>query len=213
MVGALEPRRHYRVQTSNRVLAGLLVDLPDAAIVLDDQGVLRWGNHAAERLFGRVLDESVGLSALDLVHPDDLEMVLRSFASVQRKEVGTLIEVRARAANRWRLLEVIGAPVDWFGEPAVLFSLRDLTERRRFEVADNREARFRSLVQNSAAVTILVSPTGRVDSVSAALSRMLGHDPSWSSGGRSPSWLSRPIAPPLRPPSLERGGEHPPPAR
>lgn len=153
------------------------MDLPDAAIVLDDQGVLRWGNHAAERLLGRVLDESVGLSALDLVHPDDLEMVLRSFASVQRKEVGTLIEVRARAANRWRLLEVIGAPVDWFGEPAVLFSLRDLTERRRFEVAHNREARFRSLVQNSAAVTILVSPTGRVDSVSAALSRMLGHDP------------------------------------
>ena len=176
MVGALEPRQ-YRAQVSNRLLAGLLRDFPDAAIVLDGQGLLRWGNHAAERLFGRLLDESVGLSALELVHPDDLELVLRSFASVQRKVVGTLIEVRARVSSRWRLLEVIGAPVDWFGEPAVLFSLRDLTDRRRFEVAHNQEARFRSLVQNAAAVTILVSPTGRVDSVSGALSRVLGHDP------------------------------------
>ena len=177
MAEALEPRRHYRAPLSNRVLAGLLRELPDAAIVLDGQGTLRWGNNAAERLFDRMLDDSVGLSALDLVHPDDLELVLRSFASVQRKEVGTLIEVRARVAKRWRLLEVIGAPVDWLGEPAVLFSMRDLTARRRFEVAHNEEARFRSLVQNAAAVTILVSPTGRVDSVSGALSRRLGHDP------------------------------------
>jgi len=162
---------------SDRLLAELLGELPDAVIVLDAQGCVQWGNHAAERLFGRVLDESLGMSALELVHPDDLELVLRSFTSVQRKEVGTLIEVRARVARRWRLFEVIGAPVDWLGEPAVLFSLRDLTERRRFEVAHNEEARFRSLVQNAATVTILVSPIGRVDSVSGALSRVLGHDP------------------------------------
>ena len=60
---------------------------------------------------------------------------------------------------------------------AVLFSLRDLTERRRFEVARNEEARLRSLVQNAATVTFLISPTGLVDSVSGALDRVLGHDP------------------------------------
>jgi PAS domain S-box-containing protein len=128
-------------------------------------------------LFGRLLDESIGLPALELVHPDDLELVLRSLVSIQGKEVGTLIEVRAKAVTGWRLFEVLGAPVDWFGEPAVLFSLRDLTERRRFEVARSEEARFRSLVHNAAAMTILVSPAGLVDSVSGALSRMLGHDP------------------------------------
>ena len=161
----------------NGTLAELLGDLPDAVLVLDTQGRVQWGNHAAERLFDRTLHESVGLSGLELVHPDDLELVLRSLASVQRKEIGTLIEVRAKAATGWRLLEVIGAAVTWFGEPAALFNLRDLTERRRFEVARGEEARFRSLVQNSAAVTILVSATGLVDSVSGALSRMLGHDP------------------------------------
>jgi PAS domain S-box-containing protein len=164
-------------ESLDSTLAGLLGDLPDAVLVLNTQARVQWGNHAAERLFGRTLDESIGLSGLELVHPDDLELVLRSLASVQRKEIGTLIEVRAKAAAGWRLLEVIGAPVNWFGEPAVLFNLRDLTERRRFEVARGGEARFRSLVQNSAAVTILVAPTGLVDSVSGALSRVLGHDP------------------------------------
>jgi PAS domain S-box-containing protein len=162
------------IESQNEPLAWLL---PDAVIVLDPQGLLQWGNRAAERMFDRSLQDSIGLPALDLVHPEDLELVLRSLASVQGKETGTLIEVRAKTDTGWRLLEVIGAPITWFGGQAVLFSLRDLTERRRFEVARNEEARLRSLVQNAAAVTILVSPTGMVDSVSGALSRVLGYDP------------------------------------
>jgi PAS domain S-box-containing protein len=162
------------LESQNEMLAWLL---PDAVIILDPQGILQWGNRAAERLFGRSLQDSIGLPALDLVHPDDLELVLRSLTSVQGKETGTLIEVRAKTDTGWRLLEVIGAPITWFDGQAVLFSLRDLTERRRFEVARNEEARLRSLLQNAAAVTILVSPTGLVDSVSGALSRLLGHDP------------------------------------
>jgi PAS domain S-box-containing protein len=166
-----------RTEPADAGLGGLLAEIPDVVIVLDTEGRLQWGNHAAERLFGRLLQESIGLPALELVHPDDLELVLRSLASVQGKEVGTLIEVRARAVTGWRLLEVLGAPVDWHGTPAVLFSLRDLTERRRFEVARSEEARFRSLVHNAATVTVLVSPTGLVEAISGALSRLLGHDP------------------------------------
>jgi len=158
-------------------LAELLAELPDAVIVLDPLGQVKWGNHAAERLFTRSLEESIGLSGLDLVHPDDLELVLRSLASVQGKEVGTLIEVRVKTGTGWRLVEVIGAPVTWRGGAVVLFSLRDLTERRRFEVARNEEARLRTMVQNSAAVIILVSAAGLVQAASGALGRLLGHDP------------------------------------
>jgi diguanylate cyclase (GGDEF)-like protein/PAS domain S-box-containing protein len=97
--------------------------------------------------------------------------------SIQEKEVGSAIEVRVRASVGWRLVEVVGAPVPWFDEGAVLLCLRDVTDRRRFELAHGEEARFRSIVQNSAAVTMLVSPQGRVESVSGALTRLLGHDP------------------------------------
>jgi PAS domain S-box-containing protein len=158
-------------------LAELLAELPDAVIVLDPLGQVKWGNPAAERLFTRSIEESIGISGIDLVHPDDLELVLRSLASVQGKEVGTLIEVRVKTGTGWRLVEVIGAPVTWRGEAVVLFSLRDLTERRRFEVARNEEARLRTMVQNSAAVIILVSAAGLVQAASGALGRLLGHDP------------------------------------
>jgi diguanylate cyclase (GGDEF)-like protein/PAS domain S-box-containing protein len=96
---------------------------------------------------------------------------------VQDKEVGNPLEIRVLIDSSWRLVELIGAPVGWFQEGAVLFSIRDLTERRRFEVARDDVARFRSLVHNATTIMMLVSPTGIIDSVSGALTRILGHDP------------------------------------
>ena len=59
----------------------------------------------------------------------------------------------------------------------MLLAIRDLTERRRFELVRDQEAGFRSLVQNAAAVTMLVSPDGLIESASGSLTRLLGHDP------------------------------------
>ncbi len=161
----------------------LLTELPDCVLVLNGSGQVQWGNKAAERLFGRSLRDSIGFPALELVHPDDLELVLRSLESVQRKVIGTLIEVRARTPSGWRLLEVVGTPLGSSNESrAVLFCMRDLTERRRFEVARNKDATFRTVVQNSPDMTILLAQSGVVDSVSGALSRILGHDPEMIEG-------------------------------
>ena len=44
-------------------------------------------------------------------------------------------------------------------------------------MARDEVARFRSLVHNAAVITMLVSSSGHIDSVSAALTRMLGYDP------------------------------------
>ena len=159
------------------VLARLLGELPDAVIVVDAQGCLKWANRTALSLFGQSLADSIGTSVIDFVHPDDLELALRSLSSVQGKEVGAPIEIRCRATTGWRLMELVGAPVGWLHHGAILLSLRDLTQRRRFELVHDHDARLRSLVQNSAAVTMLVSPDGCIQSVSGAVTRLLGHDP------------------------------------
>ena len=54
--------------------------------------------------------------------------------------------------------------MSWDGKPAILLCLRDLTERRRFELAQGHEARFRSLVHNAGSVIMLVSPEGIIES-------------------------------------------------
>ena len=88
--------------SDERALARLLDDVPDAVIVVNSQGLLQWANRTAESLLGRTIADSIGVSGVDLVHPDDLELALRSLASVQKKNVGMPIEIRLRTAGGWR---------------------------------------------------------------------------------------------------------------
>ena len=152
--------------------------LPDAVVVMSQLGEFRWGNTAAEELFGLELTEVVGRSVLDFVHPDDIQIAALAVSSVQQKEVGSLLEVRVRARGSWRLVEVRGCT---FGDD-ILLAIRDITERRRWEVAGDEVARFRSLVQNGASVTLLLNRDGRVVASSAVLTRLLGHDQEYVEG-------------------------------
>lgn len=158
-------------------MARLLNEFPEIIIVANAHGELIWSNERAEKLFGRTLNETIGMSVIEFVHPDDLEIVLRSFETVQGKEIGNPLEIRVLVASEWRLLEIIGVPVGWYEPGAILFSLRDLTDRRRFEVSRDDVARFRSLVHNATAIMLFLSPEGLIRSASGALTRQLGHDP------------------------------------
>jgi diguanylate cyclase (GGDEF)-like protein/PAS domain S-box-containing protein len=165
------------VSVDESLLARLLTEQPDAAVVVDGEGRVLWVNRAATENIGRPFEEAVGASGLDFVHPEDLELVLRSLATIHEKDVGLPIEVRLRTATGWRLMEMVGAPMPWFAEQAVHLTLRDLTDRRHFELAHDDDARLRSLVENSASVTALISPDGHVSTVSGVVTRVLGHDP------------------------------------
>ena len=165
------------VTNAEMQLGRLLAEFPDLVVVVDSDANVIWANSLAERQFGLSLDDSIGESALNFVHPDDLELAARSLATIRGKHIGNAIEVRLRTPSGWRLFELIGTPVNWFQEGALLFCIRDLTERRRFEVARDEIAMFRMLVHNAATITMLVSPSGHINSASGALTRMLGHDP------------------------------------
>jgi diguanylate cyclase (GGDEF)-like protein/PAS domain S-box-containing protein len=155
----------------------LLEELPDPTMILGADFNLLWANHRAEEVFQVRLVDALGLSVVERIHPDDLEMAFRSFESVQERVVGLPIEIRALCGEEWRLFEVVGRTVNWFSSGSVLFTFRDLTDRRRFEVSRDDDARFRSLVHYSNAIVFLVSASGRVDSVSGAVTRNLGLDP------------------------------------
>ena len=60
-----------------------------------------------------------------------------------------------------RLVELVGAPLHGEPDGMIVLSVRDLTERRRWEVAGDQVARFQSLMHNAATVTMLsFSKTG-----------------------------------------------------
>ncbi|HEX4490190.1 MAG TPA: EAL domain-containing protein [Acidimicrobiia bacterium] len=159
-------------------LADIAGALPDAVLVIGADARIRWANRAAERIFGLPLDEAIGANGLDFIHPEDLQLAALAIASVQQKEVGSLLELRVRSGDGWRLVEMIGAPLG----DELLLSVRDVTERRRWEVAGDEVARFRSLMQNSASLTMLLTGDGVVTASSGALTRQLGHDQEWLEG-------------------------------
>ena len=156
-------------------LAAVAQALPDAVLVIDSDANVRWANTAAERLFGIPTEEAIGQNGLAFIHPDDIQLAALALTSVQGKEVGSLLELRIRSWDGWRLVELIGAPL---GDSIVL-SARDLTERRRWEVAGDEVERSRSLMQNAASVTMLLTENGIVESSSGGLTRILGLDQEW----------------------------------
>jgi diguanylate cyclase (GGDEF)-like protein/PAS domain S-box-containing protein len=161
----------------SRGLLDVAVWLPDAVVVVDASARLIWANDAAERLFGVDSARLAGTDGLEFLHPDDKEVAAVALMSIRGKAVGTPIELRVRVPGGWKLVEVIGANL--LDRPAVnglVLCMRDLTERRRWEIASDEVGKFRAIVHNAASVIMLLDGAGRVVSVSAAITRMLGHD-------------------------------------
>jgi PAS domain-containing protein len=153
-------------------LAEVAAALPDPVLLMSATGDLAWGNLAAERLFGVALADGIGRNMLEFMHPDDAEMALVSAVAMQRKEIGTLLALRIRGFDGWRLVEVRGASF----HDDILVTLRDITDRRRWEVVSNDSALFQAVLQNSTSITMVLEADGAIRSMSAVVTRLLGHD-------------------------------------
>ena len=164
--------------------AALVHDIPDALVVVDAAINLKFVNDAGVTLLGWTPAEWVGRSLLDLVHPDDVPIVVSSASTVVGKSAGSPVEFRVRAADgSWRRVEIVGR--DALGHPGVdglVVMVRDITQRRMWEVAAGDTEIFQQLVQHTSSITLLLDREGRVGSLNAAFTRLLGHDPSHAIG-------------------------------
>ena len=158
----------------------LLDGLPDVVLVVDTEGCLRWVNEAAERQLRWRRTEWTGRSVLDIVHPDDLASALASIGTIQGKDVGTPIEVRvADADGGWHWMEIVGSNQLANDQIAgIVLVVRDITQRRMWEVAGADVARFQQVIQHAPSITLLLDGDGVVTSVNGAFTRLLGFDPS-----------------------------------
>jgi PAS domain-containing protein len=101
------------LQIQEKRFRDLVTFNPDAQIVLDDAGRILFCNPAAERILSLDGKESIGsVFALDM--RGEREFCLKSAG------IRTWVEIRH-------------TDVTWEGRPAILFSLRDITERKQME--------------------------------------------------------------------------------
>lgn len=154
----------------------LLSALPDPVVVVSPEGRLVWGNDVAEALFGWTKAELVGADVTRLVHPDDLTTAMVSLESVQDKSTGTLIEIRIRDhSGQFRRVEIRGRSARFAGSDAVVLGMRDLTDRRRWEVAAGDESAASAVLEALPSIALVLTPEGHIDSANRAFTRLLGH--------------------------------------
>jgi len=128
--------------------SAILAALTDTLIVMDEMGRMLWVTSDSGELLGHDRDYWVGHSALDLVHPDDLPVVVRliqeAFTSAGRRR--RFASLRIGSTGRWFPVDVLGFNrLDFEGSPALIISIRDTA--RELQVAQARQRAERTIAE------------------------------------------------------------------
>ena len=124
-------------------------------------------------------DEIVGRNGLELIHPDDREIVRARMESIvgtsQASPPRSLRFIGADGSTRWA--ETSGIAVGYEGAPAVTVIARDLTERRRAEEALRRsDERFARIFHiNPAAISMTRAADRRFVEVNESFTELTGY--------------------------------------
>lgn len=111
-----------------------LLETAPVGIGIHQDGKVVMVNPAGARLLG--YDEPaelIGLSVLDIVHPDDRPLALKRIREVlEHGKAGEPVEERfRRRGGSYLPIEVVNAPFVWKGRPAVLVVVRDLSVEKK----------------------------------------------------------------------------------
>jgi diguanylate cyclase (GGDEF)-like protein/PAS domain S-box-containing protein len=176
-----------QLRESEELFRAIVQNSTDAITLIDVDGTVRYGSSLGEKVLGYPEGFASGLDALELVHPDDQEMIAEVMAKafVEPGIHGPVVVRVQHADGSWRFLESLGNNL--LDNPAVhgiVVAARDVTERVATEEALRQSnTRFRALVQNLSDVITIVGPEGRLIYSSPAAERMFGFqedDESWT---------------------------------
>ena len=179
-------RAEAALKESEERFRSLVQNATEITTILGPDGTIYYESPAIERTLGYHPEELVGESAWDYIHPDDLEVILASWAEALGGGGATVRrEFRFRHKDgSWRWLEGTGR--DLRGDPgvqAVMVTSRDITERKEAQEAlKESEAKYRTLVEQIPAVTYIEAlDEGELDwnmlYVSPQVEQLLGYTP------------------------------------
>ena len=176
---AIERKRAEEALRESETKFRALTESTASAIMISRGDKFLYVNVAAEAILGYQRGELEGKNFYDFVHPDFRQVVReRREARLRGAPTPTRYEVKVVAKDgKERWVDLTATVIDFEGEPAVLGTAFDITERMRAEEAVRRsEANYRSLVDNSPFGIYRATREGQFLAVNPALVQMLGHD-------------------------------------
>ncbi len=138
----------------------LLVENANEAIVVTQEGRVKFANPRAIELTGYSIDELTSRPFAELIYPDDRETVIKRYLTVLRGEelvppYHTYRIIGKGGDIRWA--ETTATRVIWEDKPASLTFLTDITERKQAEEAlRGSEEKYRLLVENTSEAIIVL---------------------------------------------------------
>jgi PAS domain S-box/PAS domain S-box/PAS domain S-box len=112
-----------------------LVDGASEAILVAQDGMLKFVNHKTAKLTGRSELELMAKPFPEFIYPDDRKMVVDNYVKrIKGEPIPSIYEFRLLTVGgtaKW--VEINADMIDWKGKPATLNFLTDITERKKEE--------------------------------------------------------------------------------
>ncbi len=175
--GALQRVRvEEELRHSQRRFHELFQNSSEAIFVEDLQGNVLAANRSASELHGMTSEQLIGKNAIeDLVPPAQRESARAEFHKFATGQISWIESESLRADGRVVPVEIRVVRVEYDGQPALLFHVRDVTERRTAESAlRSSENLFRSVWENSVDGMRLTDESGNIVAANDAFGRLVG---------------------------------------
>ncbi len=169
-----------QLKRTERRFEVLVRNVSDVIWTMDADGIIKDMSHSVRPALGRAADSFVGLDAMELLHPDEVEKVLTAARGTGPGESTAPIEHRIRNGD--------GAWVDFetkatnlLDDPHVgawVLTSREISERKRAERELRvSEEQYRLLAQNATDLISRADSTGTWIYVSPSSRTLLGYEP------------------------------------
>ena len=188
--GRLASLVSFRDITEQKLMEEKLREAEDRQIQLWDNSselmaVTRdWKIILVNRRFEEVLltprQALIGLSILDIAHPDDRQALAERYQGILNgvcpSPLGILRGIDGHGRTWWG--EFREVPIMWKGEPAIMSLIQDVTERRRAEEAlQESERRYRLVTDNVKDMIWTMDKDLRFTYISPSAKWLLGYTP------------------------------------
>lgn len=157
----------------------LVVENANEAIVIIQDGYIRFVNAKATKIMGYSKDELTSRPFTEFIHPDDrdetMERYLRRLRGDSVPSVYSTRIIDKEGSTKW--LEVNSVLITWMGRPATLSFFNNITERKKAEESLHLLEAAVQQAKDSIVITTAnpVRPTSKIVFVNPAFTLMTGY--------------------------------------